>query len=136
MRAAARGRRLYGTDQLLVSLDRAALKPPQRPQSPGWGEAGPLHWDMPKEQLLQPEVLQRLLGSCTRIQGVLFLEDTSEAGGGFCCVDGFHRKIEEWVSSDAVNRKAEFINSLGCPTCCAQSRAVHLLVLKKLCAHR
>ena len=99
--------RLYGTDQLLVSLDRAALKPPQRPQSPGWGEAGPLHWDMPKEQLLQPEVLQRLLASCTRIQGVLFLEDTSEAGGGFCCVDGFHRKIEEWVSSDAVNRKAE-----------------------------
>ena len=89
---------------------------------------------MPKEQLLQPEVLQRLLGSCTRIQGVLFLEDTSEAGGGFCCVDGFHTKIEEWVSSDAVNRKAEIILWPAQPA--VHSRAVHLLVLKKLCAHR
>ena len=65
---------------------------------------------------------------------MLFLEDTSEAGGGFCCVDGFHTKIEEWVSSDAVNRKAELIISLACPTCCAQPGCALACAEEALCA--
>ena len=35
---------LYGQEELLVSIDRANLNPPQRPQNPGWGTGGRYHW--------------------------------------------------------------------------------------------
>jgi hypothetical protein len=85
---------LYDTEELVVSIDRANLKPPQRPQNPGWGEAGTMHWDMPPEQLGSPKMPEMV-----RIQGVLYLEDTPANGGGFVCVPKFHKEFGAWVSS-------------------------------------
>ena len=85
---------LYGQEQLLVSIDRANLNPPQRPESPGWGVGGRYHWDMPPEQLGSPK-----MPATARIQGVLYLEDTAENQGGIRIVPGFHKKFEAWVAS-------------------------------------
>ena len=85
---------LYGQEELLVSIDRANLNPPQRPESPGWGVGGRYHWDMPPEQLGSPKMPET-----TRIQGVLYLEDTAENQGGIRIVPGFHREFEAWVAS-------------------------------------
>ena len=49
---------------------------------------------MPPEQLGSPKMPDTM-----RIQGVLYLEDTSADGGGFCCVPGFHKEFEAWVAS-------------------------------------
>ena len=87
---------LYGQEEMSVSIDRANLKPPQRPQSPGWGKASAVHWDMPPEQLGSPKMPDTM-----RIQGVLYLADTPANGGGFQCVSGFHHRFEEWVETVA-----------------------------------
>ena len=95
---------LYGKKELLVSMDRANLKAPQRDDRPGWGAAGATHWDMPPEQLASPE-----MPSMMRIQGVLYLEDTPANGGGFVCVPGFHKQFKEWVASiDEADRGKNF----------------------------
>lgn len=31
-------------------------------------------------------------------QGQLLLDDVSEDGGGFCCIPGFHRYVDQWVA--------------------------------------
>lgn len=45
-----------------------------------------MHWDMP---------LQLPVKFAT--QGLIYLTDTGEEQGAFCCVPGFHLKIEEWL---------------------------------------
>jgi hypothetical protein len=75
---------LLGSDDLLVTVDRGGLNPPERD---GWRFPGPdLHWDT---SLAQPIPLS--------IQGILYLADTPAHQGAFCCVPGFHRRIESWL---------------------------------------
>jgi hypothetical protein len=61
-----------------------------------WSVDGVGFWcrDMPPEQLGSPK-----MPATMRIQGVLYLEDTSANGGGIRIVPGFHHKFEEWVGS-------------------------------------
>lgn len=74
---------LWGTEKLWVSLDRASVNPPERP---GWSPGHRLHWDMALD-----------LPIPLKVQGVLYLTDTSANQGAFTCVPGFHRKIESWL---------------------------------------
>jgi hypothetical protein len=75
---------LLGTDDLVVTVDRGGFNPPERPN---WRFPGPhLHWDT---SLAQPIPLS--------IQGILYLADTPADQGAFCCVPGFHRRIESWL---------------------------------------
>jgi hypothetical protein len=75
---------LLGTDDLVVTVDRGGLNPPERQ---GWSFPGPdLHWDT---SLALPIPLG--------IQGILYLADTPAHQGAFCCVPGFHRRIESWL---------------------------------------
>ena len=57
--------------------------------------------DMPPEQLGSPK-----MPATMRIQGVLYLEDTSANGGGIRIVPGFHHKFEEWVGSIHPRRRS------------------------------
>lgn len=76
---------LLGTDDLVVTVDRGGLNPPERGN---WRFPGPhLHWDT---SLAPPIPLT--------IQGVLYLSDTPAHQGAFCCVPGFHRRIESWMA--------------------------------------
>lgn len=77
---------LWGTDDLLMTIDRGGFNPPERP---GWTFSGPgLHWDT---SLVLPIPLD--------ISGVLYLTDTPAEQGAFHCVPGFHRRVECWLAA-------------------------------------
>ena len=82
---------LLGTEELIVSRDRVAVSPPV---SPRWEYEGFIHWDM--DSTIRPIPL--------RVQGVLYLTDTAADQGGFQCVPGFHRKLEEWAKTQPPDR--------------------------------
>jgi ectoine hydroxylase-related dioxygenase (phytanoyl-CoA dioxygenase family) len=79
-------RQLWQQDNLWMSTDRVSFNPPERPL---WQFPGPnLHWDAD---------LKVPLGFNT--QGLVYLTDTAENQGAFTCVPGFHKKIDDWLSS-------------------------------------
>lgn len=77
---------LWNRTDLMVSCDRVSFNPPEKP---GFEFAGPhLHWDVS---------LQTPIPYGT--QGLIYLTDTSAEQGAFQLVAGFHKSIEEWLSS-------------------------------------
>jgi hypothetical protein len=80
---------ILGTERLWVSIDRACMKPPRHPDHPEYDHKGFIHWDVDVTKLPVP----------FGVQGVLYLADTAEDQGGFQCVPGGHRGVEEWVRS-------------------------------------
>lgn len=81
---------LFGTDNLWVSIDRANFKPPFRPDHPEYDHKGMLHWDTD---------VTRANTTPFGVQGVLYLTDTDETMGGFCCAPGHHKIVEEWAKT-------------------------------------
>lgn len=75
---------LYGTTAIKKLIDKVSFNPPENEKYKFTGS--PLHWDTSLE-LPIPE----------RLQGLLYLTDTTAADGAFQCVPGFHRLINQWV---------------------------------------
>jgi len=76
---------LWQTADLWKTTDRTSFNPPE---TAGYQFQGPhLHWDMSLEPPLR-------FGT----QGLLYLCDTPAEQGAFCCVPGFHRKLESWLA--------------------------------------
>jgi hypothetical protein len=86
---------LLGTEALWVSMDRAAMKPPINPAFPHYNDSGFVHWDLDTSKPL-PVTLG--------VQGVLALADTTAEMGGFHCIPGFHRVLEEWIREQPEDR--------------------------------
>lgn len=82
---------LYGTERLLVSLDRLNMNPPALPHDDYQGN---IHWDI--DPLAWPQPL--------KCGGVLCLTDTSAEQGGFQCVPGSHRCVARIVSEIPAGR--------------------------------
>lgn len=80
-------RQLWQRQDLWVSIDRVSFKPPQHPDFPKYQKTGFLHLDTTTETLPIP----------FRLQGVLYLTDTSEEQGGFHCLPGWHKRTKEWI---------------------------------------
>ncbi|QSX37412.1 phytanoyl-CoA dioxygenase family protein [Shewanella sedimentimangrovi] len=77
---------LWQTDRLWMSTDRMGFNPPE---NPAWQFPGPdLHWDLDFSKPIA-------FGT----QGLLYLADVAADQGAFCCVPGFHRKIDTWLKS-------------------------------------
>lgn len=77
---------LWETDDLQVTIDRGGFNPPERPD---WPFPGPhLHWDT---SIATPMPFN--------LQGILYLTDTPAEQGAFCCVPGFHRRLESWLKN-------------------------------------
>lgn len=75
---------LWQRTDLVMSTDRVSFNPPQ---TASWKFPGPdIHWDMP---------LRAPVSFAT--QGLIYLTDTTEQQGAFCCVPGFHLQIEQWL---------------------------------------
>lgn len=75
---------LWQRTDLVMSTDRVSFNPPQ---TASWKFPGPdMHWDMP---------LRTPVSFAT--QGLIYLTDTTEQQGAFCCVPGFHLQIEQWL---------------------------------------
>jgi hypothetical protein len=76
---------LFGTRDLLVSIDRVNMNPPV---TDTWPYDGFIHWDI--------DVAKRPLDQT--IQGILCLSDDDGMSGGFQCVPGFHNIMEAWLA--------------------------------------
>ncbi|WP_257294213.1 phytanoyl-CoA dioxygenase family protein [Endozoicomonas sp. YOMI1] len=70
---------LLKTDDLWVRLDRASFKPPWRPEHPDKKDDSQIHLDSHPEKVFLP-----------RYQGILYLTDTAENQGAFCCVPSLY----------------------------------------------
>ena len=77
---------LWGTCELIVTVDQGGFNPPLRPDQPFRGQG--LHWDT---SLMPPMPLG--------MQGILYLTDTPAEQGAFRCVPGFHKRVDDWVAS-------------------------------------
>ncbi|MFB6136547.1 MAG: phytanoyl-CoA dioxygenase family protein [Halobacteriaceae archaeon] len=81
---------VLGEEALWVHLDRVNMTPPVRedhPELSNWF----VHWDTDTTDLPDP------IPTPHGIQGVLYLEDTSEDQGGFQCVPELYRELDaEW----------------------------------------
>lgn len=85
---------LIGTEKLWVTLDRVNMKPPFREDHPEYDHKGFTHWDVDTSTLPVP----------FWVQGVLYLSDTDETMGGFQCIPGFHKNLEEWIAKQPEGR--------------------------------
>jgi hypothetical protein len=79
-------RQLWQRTDLVMTTDRVSFNPPE---TQSWSFPGPdLHWDV---ELIAPVPFAT--------QGLIYLTDTTEQQGAFCCVPGFHLKIDHWINS-------------------------------------
>ncbi|MBV9864181.1 MAG: phytanoyl-CoA dioxygenase family protein [Abitibacteriaceae bacterium] len=85
---------LFDTEKLWVSEDRVSMKPPVHPDYPEYNDKGFIHWDADTSKLPLR----------FRVQGVLCLTDTTADMGGFQCIPGFHRGLEEWIKTQPADR--------------------------------
>jgi ectoine hydroxylase-related dioxygenase (phytanoyl-CoA dioxygenase family)/quercetin dioxygenase-like cupin family protein len=77
---------LWQRTDLVMSTDRVSFNPPE---TQCWSFPGPdLHWDV---ELVAPVPFAT--------QGLVYLTDTTEQQGAFCCVPGFHLKIDDWITA-------------------------------------
>jgi hypothetical protein len=77
-------RQLWRRDDLVMTTDRVGFNPPETDlwQFPGPG----IHWDV---ELTSPIPFGT--------QALIYLTDVAENQGAFCCVPGFHKKIDVWL---------------------------------------
>jgi len=81
---------IWGTEKLWVSIDRANLNFPIRPD---YAYKAFIHWDYDPEE--KP----------VNVQGVLALSDqTDETVGGFQCIPELFRTYDEWKLTQPANR--------------------------------
>lgn len=76
---------LWQRDDLVMTTDRVGFNPPETTQ---WQFPGPsIHWDV---ELKSPIPFGT--------QALIYLTDVAENQGAFCCVPGFHKKIDKWLA--------------------------------------
>lgn len=85
---------LWRDEALRVSIDRVGMKPPRHPDHPDYEHKGFIHWDADTSRRPLPFF----------VQGVLALTDTEADMGGFQCIPGFHKNLEEWIDQQPPDR--------------------------------
>ena len=116
---------LFGTEKLWVSMDRASMKTPYHPDHPEFDDKGFIHWDLDTSKLPTP----------FGVQGVLYLTDTDADMGGFQCIPGFHRNLEEWIKTQPPDRNPRVPDLAGLIVKPIPGKAGDLLIWNRLLAH-
>ena len=116
---------IWDTDKLWVSFDRANMKPPAREDKPDWDHPGMIHWDL--DTSVSPIRF--------KVQGVLYLTDTTEDQGTFQCIPGFHNLFEEWVKTQPEDRDPRRPDLSGLDVQRIAGKAGDLLIWHSLLAH-
>lgn len=116
---------IFGTYKLWVSIDRVNLKPPRHPAHPEYDHKGFIHWDTDTSKLPQP----------FGVQGVLYLTDTDIDQGGFQCVPGMHRRLEEWIKTQPPDRDPRRPDLTGLNVTPIPGRAGDLVIWNRLLPH-
>ena len=89
-------REIHGEDELTVSIDRLNMTPPKREGDPN--QTLGAHWDTDVTGLTPP--VKKPSG---RVQGVLYLDDTTEEQGGFWCVPDLYKDFDNWLEKNKDN---------------------------------
>jgi hypothetical protein len=116
---------ILGAERLWVTVDRACMKPPQHPAHPEYDHKGFIHWDVDTSKLPVP----------FGVQGVLYLTDTAVDQGGFQCVPGMHRGLEEWVKTLPPDRDPRRPDLTGRTVQPIPGKAGDLLIWNNLLPH-
>lgn len=123
-------KQLLGTEKLWVSEDRASMKPPSHPDFPEYDNKGFIHWDLDTSKPLPTKL---------RLQGVLVLADTDENMGGFQCIPGFHKDLDQWIAEQPADRnpRSPDLNALppGMKVKQVPAKASDLIIWNNLLAH-
>ncbi|PHM31114.1 phytanoyl-CoA dioxygenase family protein [Xenorhabdus innexi] len=93
-------KKIFGTSELLVSIDRVNMNPPV---TDTWQYEGFIHWDI--------DVAKRPLER--KVQGLLSLTDDDGHSGGFQCVPGFHKIIYQWLAQQPEGYNSRFPDTNG-----------------------
>ena len=117
---------LFRTSRLWVSIDRANLKPPLHPAYPDYDHRGFMHWDVDT---------RRLHDIPFGVQGVLYLSDTTEDMGGFQCVPGMHRNLEDWIKTQPRDRNPRLPDLSGREVVPIPAKAGDLVIWDRLLPH-
>lgn len=83
-------RAIHGADQLIVSIDRVGLKPPDNPRHPEYDHKGMIHWDT--DITKYPDIP-------FHVQGVLALTDTEPEMGGFQCIPETYQHLDAYLAT-------------------------------------
>jgi ectoine hydroxylase-related dioxygenase (phytanoyl-CoA dioxygenase family) len=116
---------LLGTERLWVSIDRANFKPPQHPDHPEYDHTGFIHWDT--DSTKPP--------ASRRVQGVLYLTDTTENQGGFQCVPELYRNFDTWQQTQPPDRNPRVPDLTGFSVTPVPGKAGDLLIWDVMLAH-
>lgn len=116
---------LLGTEKLWVSIDRANLKLPSHPAHPEYEHTGFIHWDWDSSN---PPAERR-------VQGVLYLADTTADQGGFQCIPWLYRNFEEWVETQPADRDVRRPDWKGMEVTPVPGKAGDLVVWDVMLAH-
>ena len=112
---------IWGTDKLWVSIDRANLNFPIRPEHE---YKGFIHWDY------DPETKP------VNVQGVLALSDqTDESVGGFQCVPDLFKTYDTWKLTQPIDRNRFQPNIEGFDLVKVKMEAGDLLIFNSLQPH-
>ena len=112
---------LYGTPALWSSVDRASFKPPAGDEPI---RVGRLHWDA------DPRQAKETAG----YQGLVYLTDTDDDQGAFCCAPDIYRTLPDWLAAnrdglpEALGRETPNARRVG-------GKAGSLLIWSRLLPH-
>jgi hypothetical protein len=96
--------RILDESDLWVSLDRCNMTPPRREEYPEYTSSF-IHWDVDTSPLPERPVDETGTPAVPfGVQGVLYLDDTTEEMGGFQCVPDLYRELDEWVQTAPDDR--------------------------------
>lgn len=116
---------LWGTERLWCSIDRVNFKPPRHAAHPEYDHHGFIHWDWDSTQRPIP----------FRLQGVLCLTDTGPEQGGFQCVPGIHRRLDEWAATQPPDRHPRQPDLAGLEVVPVPAEAGDLIIWHVATAH-
>jgi len=116
---------LYGTEELYVTIDRAGFKPPRHPDHPEYDHKGFIHWDVDTSNL------PNRFGA----QTVLCLADTDSDMGGFQCIPGFHKNLNEWIATQPADRNPRMPDLTGLTVVPIPAKAGSIIIWNNLLAH-
>ncbi|MBO0881391.1 MAG: phytanoyl-CoA dioxygenase family protein [Mycobacterium sp.] len=92
---------ILGTEALWVSIANVCVKLPVHPDHPDYGGNGFIHFDRLRWSLSNPdEPIDQSKNPDTDlfVSGVVALTDTTAEMGGFQCVPGIYRRLDDWLA--------------------------------------
>jgi len=116
---------IWDREDLWVALDRANLSPPNKKARESGKRNGFIHFDV--------DVSQRPLP--VAVQGVLSLAKQGGEIGGFQCVPGIFRQIDEWWDKQPEGSNPFFPDTTGFEIVNAEMDSGDLLLFNSLMAH-